>query len=84
MGTVGVSNKRGAGLDYGGLHQPSTLLLAEGQLQPCVGFCQSAPFAGRRVGCAVSEVLAGKRRLNLRQMQALAGRFSVPMEMLAG
>jgi hypothetical protein len=45
---------------------------------------QSAPFASRRVGCAVSEVLAGKRRLNLRQMQALAGRFSVPMEMLAG
>ncbi|WP_338416586.1 hypothetical protein [uncultured Sphaerotilus sp.] len=45
---------------------------------------QSAPFAGRRVGCAVSEVLAGKRRLNLRQVQALAGRFSVPMEMLAG
>ncbi|WP_293997829.1 helix-turn-helix domain-containing protein [Sphaerotilus sp.] len=32
----------------------------------------------------VSEVLAGKRRLNLRQVQALAGRFSVPMEMLAG
>ncbi len=32
----------------------------------------------------VSEVLAGKRRLNLRQVQALAARFSVPMEMLAG
>jgi HTH-type transcriptional regulator/antitoxin HigA len=32
----------------------------------------------------VSEVLAGKRRLNLRQVQALAARFSVPMEMLVG
>lgn len=32
----------------------------------------------------VSEVLAGKRRLNLRQVQALAARFSVPMDMLAG
>ena len=32
----------------------------------------------------VSEVLAGKRRLNLRQVQVLAARFSVPMEMLVG
>jgi HTH-type transcriptional regulator/antitoxin HigA len=32
----------------------------------------------------VSEVLAGKRQLNLRQVRALAARFSVPMEMLAG
>lgn len=32
----------------------------------------------------VSEVLAAKRRLNLRQVQALAARFSVPMDMLAG
>jgi HTH-type transcriptional regulator/antitoxin HigA len=32
----------------------------------------------------VSAVLAGKRRLNLRQVQALARRFAVPMEALAG
>lgn len=31
----------------------------------------------------VSAVLAGKRALNLRQIQALARRFSVPMEALA-
>lgn len=31
----------------------------------------------------VSEVLAGKRALNLRQVKALSERFSVPMEMLA-
>jgi HTH-type transcriptional regulator/antitoxin HigA len=31
----------------------------------------------------VSEVLAGKRALNLRQVQALAQRFRVPMEMFA-
>ncbi|CAN7221865.1 transcriptional regulator [Pseudorhodoferax sp. LjRoot39] len=31
----------------------------------------------------VSAVLAGKRALNLRQVKALAQRFSVPMEMLA-
>ena len=31
----------------------------------------------------VSEVLAGKRRLNLRQVQALSRRFAVPMEILA-
>ncbi len=30
----------------------------------------------------VSAVLAGKRKLNLRQVQALARRFHVPMEML--
>lgn len=30
----------------------------------------------------VSEVLAGKRQLNLRQVQALARRFAVPMEAL--
>ena len=32
----------------------------------------------------VSAVLAGKRKLNLRQVQALARRFAVPMEVLAG
>lgn len=32
----------------------------------------------------VSEILAGKRRLNLRQVKALAQRFSVPMEAFAG
>ena len=32
----------------------------------------------------VSEVLAGKRALNLRQVKALAARFSVPMDVLAG
>lgn len=32
----------------------------------------------------VSEVLAGKRQLNLRQIKALAVRFSVPMEAFAG
>jgi HTH-type transcriptional regulator / antitoxin HigA len=31
----------------------------------------------------VSEVLAGKRVLNLRQVQALANRFGVPMEVFA-
>lgn len=31
----------------------------------------------------VSAVLAGKRRLNLRQVQALSRRFAVPMEVLA-
>jgi HTH-type transcriptional regulator / antitoxin HigA len=31
----------------------------------------------------VSEVLAGKRALNLRQVQALARRFGVPMEVFA-
>ena len=31
----------------------------------------------------VSAVLAGKRKLNLRQVKALAKRFSVPLEMLA-
>jgi HTH-type transcriptional regulator/antitoxin HigA len=31
----------------------------------------------------VSAVLAGKRQLNLRQVKALAQRFSVPMEVLA-
>ncbi|MDP2432957.1 MAG: transcriptional regulator [Pseudomonadota bacterium] len=31
----------------------------------------------------VSEVLSGKRSLNLRQVQALATRFHVPMEMFA-
>jgi HTH-type transcriptional regulator / antitoxin HigA len=31
----------------------------------------------------VSEVLAGKRALNLRQVQALAHRFGVPMEVFA-
>jgi HTH-type transcriptional regulator/antitoxin HigA len=31
----------------------------------------------------VSEVLAGKRELNLRQVTALAKRFRVPMEALA-
>jgi HTH-type transcriptional regulator/antitoxin HigA len=32
----------------------------------------------------VSAVLAGKRKLNLRQVKLLAARFSVPMEALAG
>ncbi len=32
----------------------------------------------------VSAVLAGKRELNLRQIKALAARFRVPMEALAG
>lgn len=32
----------------------------------------------------VSAVLSGKRALNLRQIQALARRFSIPMESLAG
>ena len=32
----------------------------------------------------VSAVLSGKRELNLRQMQALARRFGVPLEALAG
>jgi len=32
----------------------------------------------------VSEVLAGKRALNLRQVKALADRFSVPMDVFAG
>jgi len=32
----------------------------------------------------VSDVLTGKRSLNLRQTKALARRFSVPMELLAG
>ena len=32
----------------------------------------------------VSEVLAGKRQLNLRQVKALALRFGVPMDALAG
>ncbi len=31
----------------------------------------------------VSAVLAGKRKLNLRQVKALAQRFSVPMEVFA-
>lgn len=31
----------------------------------------------------VSALLAGKRRLNLRQVKALAKRFSVPLEVLA-
>lgn len=31
----------------------------------------------------VSAVLAGKRQLNLRQVKALAERFSVPLEVLA-
>lgn len=31
-----------------------------------------------------AEVLAGKRRLNLRQVQALSARFAVPMEVFAG
>lgn len=31
----------------------------------------------------VSAVLAGKRKLNLRQVKALANRFAVPLEMLA-
>jgi HTH-type transcriptional regulator / antitoxin HigA len=31
----------------------------------------------------VSEILAGKRPLNLRQVKALAQRFSVPMEVLS-
>ena len=31
----------------------------------------------------VSEVLAGKRHLNLRQVKALAARFAVPMELFA-
>jgi HTH-type transcriptional regulator/antitoxin HigA len=32
----------------------------------------------------VSAVLAGKPRLNLRQVQALSARFAVPMEVFAG
>jgi len=32
----------------------------------------------------VSEVLSGKRQLNLRQVQALAQRFGVPIDALAG
>lgn len=32
----------------------------------------------------VSAVLAGKRRLNLRQVQALAQRFAVPLDVFAG
>ena len=32
----------------------------------------------------ISEVLAGKRELNLRQVQALAARFGVPMEVFVG
>ena len=32
--------------------------------------------------CVVSAVLAGKRALNLRQVKALAKRFSVPLEVL--
>lgn len=32
----------------------------------------------------VSEILAGKRALNLRQVKAIARRFHVPMEALAG
>ncbi len=31
----------------------------------------------------VSDILAGKRQLNLRQVRALARRFGVPMEMFA-
>lgn len=31
----------------------------------------------------ISEILAGKRQLNLRQVKALAGRFQVPMDVFA-
>jgi HTH-type transcriptional regulator/antitoxin HigA len=31
----------------------------------------------------ISEIVAGKRKINLRQAQALARRFSVPMEVFA-
>jgi hypothetical protein len=34
MMKIDLTNKRGAGLDYEGLHLPSTLLLAARQLQP--------------------------------------------------
>lgn len=40
------------------------------------------PEVGRQ--SVVSAVLAGKRQLNLRQVKALAARFRVPMEVLAG
>lgn len=43
--------------------------------------CDLPEVGGQSV---VSEVLSGKRALNLRQVQALAKRFSVPMEVFAG
>jgi HTH-type transcriptional regulator/antitoxin HigA len=32
----------------------------------------------------ISEIISGKRKINLRQAQALAKRFSVPIEVFAG
>lgn len=58
MGTVGVSNTRGASLDYGGLHQPSTGLFMTHQ-SPCPWQSAHPPLrwltatavrAGRRAG----------------------------------
>lgn len=47
------------------------------------GFRQSdLPEVGTQ--SVVSEILAGKRALNLRQVKALAKRFGVPMEVFAG
>lgn len=45
--------------------------------------CRS-PCSSIRLASTLAGVLAGKRQLNLRQVRALAARFSVPMEMLAG
>jgi len=42
MMKVGISNERGAGLDYEGLHQPSTLLLAADRIAP--GFEEAPTF----------------------------------------
>lgn len=58
---------------------PATVLaylMAEHGLRQC-----DLPEVGAQ--SVVSEVLAGKRALNLRQVKALAQRFSVPMEMFA-
>lgn len=53
----------------------STLMQAHGLRQ------SELPEVGTQ--SVVSEVLSGKRKLNLRQVEALAKRFSVPMEVFA-
>ena len=42
-----------------------------------------APWGAINAALGLSAVLAGKRALNLRQTQALARRFAVPMDALA-
>jgi len=68
--------------EYEDRHHPAALVKSEDMLRFLMDQHQLSQSDLPEIGSqgVVSEVLSGKRELNLRQVKALAGRFNLPME----